>query len=111
MRSLTVHSRTIGVKPHECAEWLSDDQEKDCNGWSPEAIEQAKADCLDFQEANAEALAEYQEEIGYPGGVDFWLTRNRHGAGFWDRGNAPCFKALTDAAHVYGECDVYIGDA
>jgi hypothetical protein len=19
-------------------------------------------------------------------GIDFWLTRNRHGAGYWDRG-------------------------
>ena len=39
-------------------------------------------------------------------GHDFWLTRNGHGAGFWDRpelyGN-PETRALTAAAEEYGE--------
>lgn len=35
---------------------------------------------------------------------DFWLTRNRHGAGFWD-GDYPddIGDKLTDLAHTYGE--------
>lgn len=36
-------------------------------------------------------------------GHDFWLTRNRHGAGFWDRGMKELGEHLTDAAHAYGE--------
>jgi len=42
---------------------------------------------------------------------DFWLTRNRHGAGFWD-GDYPeeLGKKLTEASHAFGECDLYIGD-
>jgi hypothetical protein len=43
------------------------------------------------------------------------LTRNGHGAGFWNRfyGDQPATKlgrALSDAAKVYGSCDLYIGD-
>ncbi len=41
---------------------------------------------------------------------DFWLTRNRHGAGFWD-GDYEHGEKLTDWAHAYGSVDVIeIGD-
>lgn len=42
---------------------------------------------------------------------DFWLTRNRHGVGFWD-GDYPeaIGDALTDLAHEYGEVHAYVGD-
>lgn len=43
-------------------------------------------------------------------GQEFWLTRNRHGAGFWDRGLGDAGKVLTDAAHAYGSYDLYVGD-
>jgi hypothetical protein len=42
---------------------------------------------------------------------DFWLTRNRHGAGFWDGDyEAPADKILTRIAHRFGEVDLYVGD-
>lgn len=40
-------------------------------------------------------------------GHDFWLTRNRHGAGYWDRGLGNLGKRLTESAHGYGEVCVY----
>jgi hypothetical protein len=45
-------------------------------------------------------------------GHDFWLTRNGHGAGFWDGDWQPksLGKTLTDAAHAYGETYLYVGD-
>jgi len=51
-------------------------------------------------------------------GHDFWLTRNGHGAGFWDRHwktNIQGFDVdmgdrLTTLASSYGTCDLYIGD-
>lgn len=43
-------------------------------------------------------------------GHDFWLTRNRYGAGFWDRGNGEAGDLLTKASHPYGECIFYVGD-
>ncbi len=48
-------------------------------------------------------------------GHDFWLTRNHHGAGFWDRedcvyGGQAKNEELTTLAHSFGSCDLYIGD-
>jgi hypothetical protein len=36
-------------------------------------------------------------------GHDFWLTRNHHGAGFWDRGLGKVGDELTKNAHPYGD--------
>lgn len=41
---------------------------------------------------------------------DLWLTRNHHGAGFWDRELGEPGDRLTKIAHDMGECDIYIGD-
>ena len=41
-------------------------------------------------------------------GHDFALTRNHHGAGFWDRGYGDVGDALTEAAHAFGTADVYL---
>jgi hypothetical protein len=43
-------------------------------------------------------------------GHDFWLTRNGHGAGFWDRGLGRLGEALTIAAKTFGSVDLYVGD-
>jgi hypothetical protein len=44
-------------------------------------------------------------------GHDFWLTRNGHGAGFWDGDwPEPFADQLTKAAKKFGESDLYTGD-
>lgn len=43
-------------------------------------------------------------------GHDFWLTRNGHGAGFWDRDLGGLGQKLTDTCKKYGECDPVIAD-
>ena len=43
-------------------------------------------------------------------GHDFALTRNHHGAGFWDRGYGDVGDRLTDAAQAYGEHSVLTDD-
>ena len=43
-------------------------------------------------------------------GHDFWLTRNGHGAGFWDRGLGELGEQLSDACKTFGSCDPYVGD-
>jgi hypothetical protein len=44
-------------------------------------------------------------------GHDLWLTRNHHGAGFWDRGySKECADKLTNAAHSLKEVDLFIND-
>ena len=44
-------------------------------------------------------------------GHDFWLTRNHHGAGYWD-GDLPedIGQRLTGLADAFGECNLYVGD-
>jgi len=76
---------------------------------SPEAIVQARIECEAFQAAHPATLA----SAGTPeqNGHDFWLTRNHHGAGFWDRGyHEAVSKRLTDAAHAAGSRSLYLGD-
>lgn len=66
-------------------------------------------DCRNFQEAQAALLAQVGEDSQH--GHDYWLTRNRHGAGFWDRGYPKAIgDALTAAAHADGECVLEVGD-
>jgi hypothetical protein len=95
----------------EAMEWTdchNDNEELlNADGWSDELIASSEADCADFQEANADDLADLDMEQA---GIDFWLTRNRHGAGFWDRGLGDVGDRLTDAAHAYGSVDLYAGD-
>ena len=43
-------------------------------------------------------------------GHDFWLTRNGHGTGFWDRGIGKAGDILTECAKSYGSLDLYLGD-
>lgn len=43
-------------------------------------------------------------------GHDFWLTRNRYGAGFWDRGLGTEGERLTALAHAFGGQVLYVGD-
>lgn len=46
------------------------------------------------------------EQIGH----DYWLTRNHHGAGFWDRGLGDVGDQLTKLAHADGDPHLYVGD-
>lgn len=83
-----------------------------------EAMESMRADCGDFLESNAHDLALYAGSapslvsgLGMEhAGHDFWLTRNHHGAGFWDRGLGELGDRLTAASHPYGTSDLYVGD-
>lgn len=77
---------------------------------SAAAREQIAAWCAGF--ATGETLADLEAVAGSweQHGHDFYLTRNGHGAGFWDRGYGPAGDRLADAARIYGESDFYIGE-
>ncbi len=75
---------------------------------SETALQSMEADCAKFEQENESLLA--QAGDAEQNGHDFWLTRNRHGAGFWDRDYGDIGKKLTDAAHKFGECEIYSGD-
>ncbi len=76
---------------------------------APEALKEIIEVCADFQSANADDLA----KAGDPAqnGHDFLLTRDRHGAGFWDRGyDDDIGERLTAACKPYGDSGFYVGD-
>ena len=80
---------------------------------APETLEVMKQDCDRFLKENAQLLRQAIEEDDASWGTiahDFWLTRNRHGAGFWDGDYPATGDALTEAAHAFGEANLYIGD-
>ncbi len=100
----------------ECALWSSTDDDGepfdtnyDITDIAEESINAAIETCREFQSAHA-ALLEQTDASPSQHGHDFWLTRNGHGAGFWDRGYGEVGDKLTDAAHAYGSSDVYLGD-
>ncbi len=97
-----------------CALWTATDD----NGNNLD--DQYEIDAFD-EKARAEAretvtdfiAAIEQEGLEYPAqgvGHDLWLTRNHHGAGFWDRGYGDLGKRLTELAHGFGEAYVYESD-
>jgi len=106
--------------PHyvECALWSSMDQ-SDGSGGKPMDDTYAYEDIARAsRKAMREELGQFVREAGElldditpeMAGHDFWLTRNRHGAGFWDRGLGATGERLSDMAHAYGPSDLYVGD-
>lgn len=80
---------------------------------SPESIERIKRDCARFLELAGE-LADESNYIGTanPDNIaahDFWLTRNHHGAGFWD-GDWETGDELTAISEQFGEQYLIVGD-
>ena len=62
--------------------WTEELDEFDVDNFNPDSVADAKAEVTSFVEKAGDLLNGIPEEnIGH----DFWLTRNHHGAGFWDR--------------------------
>lgn len=85
---------------------------------APEALASIIADCEAFKARHVHTLAatygagcdDGSEYTPTRAGHDFWLTRNGHGAGFWDRGLGELGDTLDAASGVVGEVNAYIGD-
>jgi hypothetical protein len=106
--------------------WSSTDESSEAGGepldknytaddLAPEAREQMLADVVAFlqgcwgdtwEEFSIDLTGIEPEQIGH----DFWLTRNHHGAGFWDRGLGEAGDKLTTFAHTFGDCHLYVED-
>lgn len=84
----------------------------------PDTLADIIADCVAFQLANAAHLRpdncrQYGPDFGPSGcaGHDYWLTRNGHGAGYWDGDwSEPAASALTEAAERAGYRIPYVED-
>lgn len=102
----------------EAALWSSTDSSDETGGdpldenfgladLSVETLTSIIADCQAFQLEHAEDIGDELERAGH----DFWLTRNGHGAGFWDGDwDDEVGQRLTNASNDYGSVDLYLGD-
>jgi hypothetical protein len=84
--------------------------------FSPEALQMVAEDCAKFRAQAGELIpngctrgsgdyTEWQQAAH-----DFWLTRNGHGAGFWDGDWPEVGDKLTEIAKSFGEVWAYLGD-
>jgi len=121
-----MNTETIFRAYASCAIWAdlrdedgdSLDHAYDLTDIAPEAATEMREELRSFlaDESIADALQFWADHLGEEQiGYDFYLTRNRHGAGFWDRfggdtEGARFGRVLTDAAHPYGEACPYVGD-
>lgn len=103
----------------EAALWSSTDGDEpmdknhDLGDIEPLCHERARRDCARFFRENALDLAVFMETTNRGWeciGHDFWLTRNGHGTGFWDRNGGDAGDRLTDAARAFGEVSLYVAD-
>jgi hypothetical protein len=95
-----------------CALWSSNDESTPDGGepldanfsvsdFTNEARARATKDCREFVKKAEKAGVEWEQDAGQVG-HDFWLTRNSHGTGFWDRG-LKHGKTLSKIAEAFGE--------
>jgi hypothetical protein len=90
--------------------------------FSDSALRQAEREVHAFEEGAAGLIAAFESELLSEGvepawtftqedlGSDFWLTRNRHGSGFWDRPGTygELAPGLSSLSHAAGERSVYV---
>lgn len=104
-----------------CAIWSSTDDdgnpldsEHSADDISPECLDKMRFDCLDFWTQAGGLLCDencltskWEERAGR----DFWLTRNGHGAGFWDCDwEEPAASELAALAEKFGEAYLWAED-
>ena len=71
-------------------------------------VESHKAECVHFVHLAWEDIEDLKASTA---GHDFWLTRQGHGAGFWDGGyEEEVGERLTELSKRFGSGDCVIGD-
>ncbi len=100
----------------EAALWSSTDESTPSGGYpldksygrsdfTREALHKMRKDANAFALAHADLIRGRESQAGH----DFWLTRNHHGAGFWDGDwPKPAADILTKDSHAYGEQHIYV---
>jgi hypothetical protein len=84
------------------------DRNYDISDISDEAKRKSRRDVVDFIRKARRLLTDVSPNMA---GHDFWLTRNGHGAGFWDGDYPePIGEKLTEISETFGEAWMYVGD-
>ena len=86
------------------------DQERSKENFDPETLTKLKEEFKLFVKDNYSLCTEEDKTPGIEAfGHNFWLTRNGHGAGFWD-GDYVNGEELTEASKKYNTLEPYVGD-
>lgn len=100
------------------AAWITADS-GECTDFTREAKKTAKADCIKFiglvtdklgKDKAIELLTVPGSDLGYLAPHCFFLNRNGHGTGFWDRENEfgeDYYMVLDEISKQMGGCDCY----
>lgn len=115
----------------ECALWSSNDESDESDGEpldknysgediTDETLRRMAADCERFQRENAATLESIRDELAAMpkdgstweemAGHLFWLDRNGHGTGYWDRDLGDAGDTLSEASKRFGEVWLCVGD-
>lgn len=100
----------------DCALWASTDDDDTpldkhhgLDSFHHDTLAAMYADCRRFMEQAGDIDDERPDAWGQAG-HDFWLTRNGHGAGFWDGDWPVSGDRLTELSSTFGEFDLCIGE-
>lgn len=102
----------------ECALWSSSDESRDDGGdpldenyeledCTMAFLQDSTRDCQDFRTLAHGLLT---GDDAFREGMDFWLTRNGHGAGYWDGDYPEHGDALTKLAKRFPGIDLYVSN-
>ena len=93
----------------KCAVWSEELQEPSLD-FSSETRDRIIDDCLAFLEKAQDLIP---NDKWTQAGHDFWLTRNGHGTGFWDRPEIygkENIQKLTEISESFGNYDLIVDD-
>lgn len=115
IRGITLSKATVAYLAAAIWSSLNDngdplDDDYDIHDIGDVSLRDAQAVVESFSAANADTIRLSDMDDGQLG-HDLWLTRNRHGAGFWCRGYPKHIgETLTRAAEALGECYIVAND-
>jgi hypothetical protein len=120
-RKVTLRFDAFAESYLDTAIWSDKPEDCDADDVWPACIPQILEDCYRFQRENEDLLDAAYQLMRHDGGDrrlydmtdaghDFWLSRNGHGTGFWDRGLGEVGDKLHEAANAYGNVDVLRGE-
>lgn len=93
--------------------WTAEFDNEDVSDIDKYSTDSAIDDIKDFliKLDNENLLAELREKLEDSDiGHNFWLTRNGHGAGFWDKGLGQLGDDVSKICRKFGEKYIYKGD-
>jgi hypothetical protein len=106
-KKLYIENALIGYI--SCALWVTFDEPNELTADNLSEVSKARA-VIDVESFVNKMWDKIQDIPASQLGHDLFLTRNRHGAGFWDRGLGEIGDELTEVAKGMGEIDVYLDE-